>query len=204
MLRNDTAAGADIASPALRRDMRKTRRVSSVGGNVLVRFTVTPMTEGDARTIQTWRYEGEYATYNVADTAEGLAELLDTRSPYFTVRDERGELVGFFVYGTAGEVGGEMGETESALYADPADRTLSVGLGLRPDLTGKGLGLAFVEVALAFARERFAPRGFRLFVLDWNMRAIRVYERAGFARVRTLTVTNRHGVLTFVEMRRGV
>jgi [ribosomal protein S18]-alanine N-acetyltransferase len=162
------------------------------------------MTEGDARTIQTWRYEGEYATYNVADTAEGLAELLDTRSPYFTVRDERGELVGFFVYGTAGEVGGEMGETEPALYANPADRTLSVGLGLRPDLTGKGLGLAFVEVALAFARERFAPRGFRLFVLDWNMRAIRVYERAGFARVRTLTVTNRHGVLTFVEMRRGV
>ncbi|HST88944.1 MAG TPA: GNAT family N-acetyltransferase [Ktedonobacterales bacterium] len=169
-----------------------------------MRFTAMPMTTDDARAVQTWRYKGEYTTYNFADTAEGMAELLDTRSPYFAVRNERGELVGFFAYGTAGEVGGEMGETEPALYADPADRTLSVGLGLRPDLTGKGLGLAFVEAALAFARERFAPHGFRMFVLDWNTRAIRVYERAGFARVRALTVTNRHGTLSFVEMRRGV
>jgi [ribosomal protein S18]-alanine N-acetyltransferase len=173
-------------------------------GDMPVQFTAMPMTADDARAIQTWRYEGEYATYNVADTADGLAELLDPRSPYFAVRDEHSELVGFFAYGTAGEVGGEMGESEPALYADPADRTLSVGLGLRPDLTGKGLGLLFVEAALAFARARFAPSGFRMFVLDWNTRAIRVYERAGFARVRTLTVTNRHGTLTFVEMRRGV
>lgn len=170
-----------------------------------MRFTTAvPMTADDARAIQTWRYEGEYATYNFADTAEGMAELLDTRSPYFAVRDERGELVGFFAYGTAGEVGGEIGEIEPALYADPADRTLSVGLGLRPDLTGKGLGLPFVDAALACARAHFAPSGFRLFVLDWNTRAIRVYERAGFARVRTLTVTDRHGTLTFMEMRRGV
>ncbi len=166
-----------------------------------VRFSVTPMTEGEARAIQTWRYEGAYTTYNFDDSPDALAELLDTRSPYFAVRGERGELVGFFAYGTAAEVGGE---TDPALYADPADRTLAVGLGLRPDLTGKGLGLSFVEAALAFAHERFAPSGFRLFVLDWNARAIRVYERAGFVRVRTRTVTNRHGTLTFVEMRRGV
>jgi len=184
--------------------MRKTRQGAIGEGNIPVRFTVTPMTEGDARAIQTWRYEGAYATYNFDDTPGALAELLDTRSPYFAVRDERGELVGFFAYGTAGEVGGEMGEREPALYADPANRTLSVGLGLRPDLTGIGLGLPFVEAALACARARFAPRGFRLFVLDWNARAIRVYERAGFARVRALTVTNRHGTLTFVEMRRGM
>ena len=166
-----------------------------------MRFSVTPMTDSDARAIQTWRYEGKYATYNLDDTADGLAELLDTRSPYFAVRDERGELVGFFAYGTAAEVGGETGP---ALYADPADHTLTVGLGLRPDLTGKGLGLPFVEAALAFAHERYAPCDFRLFVLDWNVRAIRVYERAGFARMRTRTVTNRHGTLTFVEMLRGV
>lgn len=169
-----------------------------------MQFTATPMNEDGARAIQAWRYEGAYATYNFHDTAEGRADLLDTRSPYFAVRDERGELVGFFAYGTAGEVGSEMGETEPALYVDPTDRTLSVGLGLRPDLTGKGLGLPFVEAALACAHECFAPSGFRMFVLDWNARAIQVYERAGFAHVRTLTVTNRHGTSTFVEMRREV
>ncbi len=169
-----------------------------------LKFTAMPMTADDARAIQTWRYEGEYATYNFDDTPDALAEMLDTRSPYFAVRGAHSELVGFFVYGTAGEVGGEMDATEPALYADPADHTLSVGLGLRPDLTSKGLGPAFVEAALAYARERFAPSGFRLFVLDWNVRAIRVYERVGFARVRMLAVTTRHGTLTFVAMRRGV
>src|SRR5690348_3956493 len=206
MRRHDTAAGADVAGnrAALRRAVRDMRRRGSGEGDKSVQFTITPMTADDARAIQGWRYEGEYAAYNFNDAADALAELLDPRSPYFAVRDERGELAGFFTYGTAGEVGGEMGEREPALYADPADRTLTIGLGLRPDLTGRGVGLPFVEAALAFARERFMPGGYRMFVLDWNARAIRVYERAGFTRVRTLTVTNRHGPLTFVEMLRGV
>lgn len=88
--------------------------------------------------------------------------------------------------------------TVPALYGE--DRTIDIGLGLRPDLTGKGLGLAFVEAGLAFARKRFAPR---LFVLSFNKRAIRIYERAGFTRVREFMQLNPvHGELHFVEMRR--
>ena len=34
-------------------------------------------------------------------------------------------------------------------------RSLVVGLGLRPDLTGRGLGLGYLEGGLAFARERY-------------------------------------------------
>lgn len=85
---------------------------------------------------------------------------------------------------------------------DP-DGALCFGLGMRPDLTGqgKGLGLAFVRAGLNFARERFAPPAFRLYVLTWNERAVRVYEQAGFERVRVLHVTNWHGQLDFLEMR---
>jgi ribosomal-protein-alanine N-acetyltransferase len=161
-------------------------------------YTFTFMSEKDARTIQTWRYEEPYTIYSFAPSEEGLAEMLEPRSPHYAVRNEQGELIGFFCYGTAAQV---WENTVPALYGE--DRTIDIGLGLRPDLTGKGLGLAFIEAGLAFARERFAPRHFRLFVLSFNKRAIRVYERAGFTRVRAFMQLNPvHGELHFVEMRR--
>jgi hypothetical protein len=61
-----------------------------------IRFVFTLMDKAAAEMIQTWRYEGAYAVYNMGSDEEGLVELLDRRSPYYSVRDEQGELVGFF------------------------------------------------------------------------------------------------------------
>jgi RimJ/RimL family protein N-acetyltransferase len=160
-----------------------------------------PMGAEDALAIQAWRYDGPYAVYNMGGdgAAEPDEELMDRRSPFFAVRDARGELVGFFNAGTSAQV---WGSADPGLYA--GDRTLVVGLGLRPDLTGQGLGLAFVEACLAFARAQFAPRRFRLYVLTFNERAIRVYERAGFRRVRVFVQHNVYGELTFLEMSRDL
>lgn len=166
-----------------------------------MRFSFHPMTEIDARSILAWRYDGPYAIYNMTgDEGIVLAELLDPRSPYFAARDERDELAGFFAFGTSAEVGAEP--SPPGLLSP--DRALSVGLGLRPDLTGqgKGVGLAFVNAGLDFARERFHPAAFRLFVLAFNQRAARVYERAGFMRVGIRHVHNIHGEHDFIEMRR--
>lgn len=163
-----------------------------------MRFTFVPMNEADARTILTWQYEEPYVIYSNTLSEESLLEMLERRSPYYAVRDERGDLVGFFCYGTAAQVWENAVPT---LYSE--DRTIDIGLGMRPDLTGKGLGLAFVEAGLAFAREHFSPRYFRLFVLTFNERAQRVYEHAGFTRVRTFLQENPlHGTLAFVEMQR--
>jgi ribosomal-protein-alanine N-acetyltransferase len=159
------------------------------------RFTVQPMGEADAREIQGWRYAGPYAIYNMHGGDESVAEMLDPRSPYFALRDEHGALIGHFAYGTTAEV---EGEGEPRLYG--ADRVLAIGLGLRPDLTGKGHGLEFVQACVAFARDQYAPSAFHLFVLSFNARAMRVYERAGFRRTRLVRVRNIHGELEFVEM----
>ena len=161
-------------------------------------LTFTPMTEDDARAIRAWRYPAPYDAYNMGDPAEAILELLDTRSPFFAGRDERDDLIGYVCFGSAASVG-DVGEPR--LF--DADGALCFGLGMRPDLTGqgKGAGLAFVRAGLEYARERYAPPAFRLYALDWNERAIRVYERADFQRVGVLHVTNRHGDLDFVEMR---
>jgi RimJ/RimL family protein N-acetyltransferase len=163
-----------------------------------MQFIFSPMNEADARTIKTWRYEGPYVVYNIDNDLDDLAELLDQRSPYYAVRNEQGELIGFFVFGTSAQVGNV---DVPGLYSEK--NTITIGLGMRPDLTGKGLGLAFVNAGLDFAREQFRPDYFRLFVLAFNERAIRVYERVGFQHVRVFVQRNIHGEREFLEMRRS-
>ena len=102
--------------------------------------------------------------------------MLDPAAGYAAATDEAGELVGFFCFGAGGRVpGGER----AGVYAEDA---VDVGLGLRPDLTGRGLGGAFVAAGLAHGRAVLTPppTRFRLSVAAFNERAIRVYERAGF------------------------
>jgi len=166
-------------------------------GERRVQLTFTPLDAADARAIRQWRYEEPYAVYNGDGGSDDLSEELDHRSPYYAVRDEHGELVGFFNFGTSAYVWESL---EAGLYGD--DNSIAVGLGLRPDLTGKGLGLNFVRAGLAFAGKQFAPASFRLFVLAFNERAIRVYERAGFKRVRVIAQRNIHGEREYVEMSR--
>lgn len=170
----------------------------------------TPMQAADARAILAWRYTGPYAAYNSPDPALGPnfaieAEMLDPGSPYFAVRETGHEAdapIAFFAYGSACEVGSDAVAGVSMPYILRPDGTATIGLGLRPDLTGQGRGLALVEAGLAFARERFHPTGFRLYVFNWNVRAQRVYERAGFVAVGTSRLWAPEGERVFIEMTR--
>jgi RimJ/RimL family protein N-acetyltransferase len=172
----------------------------------------TPMTEADAREIFAWRYDGPYAVYNMPDPALGadfdyLSELLDTRSPHFAVREQGlpdAAPIGFFGYGSACEVGGEGAEEVATPSLLRSDGSLTIGLGLRPDATGQGRGLALVEAGLAFAREHYHPSLFRLYVFSWNERALRVYKRVGFTSVGVTRIQAPEGVRVFIEMTRAV
>ncbi len=159
------------------------------------------MNAEDARIVLAWRYDGIYAAYNmlsdeINDTG-GLEEMLDRRSPYYAVRNEQGELVGFFCVGSSAMVW----DSEPGIYTD--NSTVTIGLGLRPDMTGKGLGQEFVNACLAFAQQKFTPEYFRLFVYTWNERAISIYERAGFQRMRVFIQSNMYGKNEFLEMSRS-
>jgi ribosomal-protein-alanine N-acetyltransferase len=127
-------------------------------------FRFIPLNPEYARSIAGWHYPGEYAFYDMASDPEDRAEILNSANwpeTYYAVLGLGDSVIGFFEYRLEGGV-------------------LTIGLGLCPFLTGKGLGLEFTRAGLDFARQMFHPAAFRLRVATFNRRAIKVYERAGF------------------------
>jgi RimJ/RimL family protein N-acetyltransferase len=161
-----------------------------------MRFVFKPMTEEDARAVLSWRYEGEYSFYNSdpADPQEDVREMLD--GSFFSATDEQGNLAGFFCVGLTAQVPGGW---QKGIYRDSA---LDIGLGMRPDLTGNGLGLSFVTAGLDFLRRERSPHMFRLVVATFNQRAITVYERAGFHPVDVFPSRMLNGDTEFLLMMR--
>ena len=139
-------------------------------------YVLRPITRFDAEQISGWRYPEPYATYD--GNSSSVPGLLDPRYNYHAVFDSTGDLVGYFCFGADATIpeGRKRG-----LYGDDA---LDVGLGMRPDLTGRGRGLEFVLAGLRFAGEAFSPPAFRLTVAAFNRRAVAVYRRAGFDLVQ--------------------
>lgn len=77
---------------------------------------------------------------------------------------------------------------------------VEIGLGLRPDLTGKGLGRTFLEAGSEYAVTRFGATELALAVAAFNRRAITVYERAGFQEDYRYQHATGGGVHEFVRM----
>lgn len=79
---------------------------------------------------------------------------------------------------------GEDGRIEAFWYFDePEEDVVEIGIGLRPDLCGHGLGERYLRAELDYAREQWGPHTFRLYVASWNARAIKLYRRLGFREV---------------------
>ena len=139
-----------------------------------------PMDEATTWAIHTWRYELPYDIYNLAaEPAESLVgAFLDPQNAYYAIRDDEEEVVAYCCFGPDARVpGGDYGPAA-------AGEALDVGLGLRPDLTGQGQGGGYVQAVLDFARHRWAPAAFRVTVAEFNRRAQRVWEKAGFRQVQ--------------------
>ena len=156
-------------------------------------YQLEPMTEDEAGAVLTWRYEPPYDVYNVetAFADEAVREFLRPEYAYHAIRTPEGELVGFCCYGPDARVpGGE--------YDEPA---LDVGIGLRPDLTGRGLGPRILDAVLDNGREKYAPAAFRTTVATFNERSRRLFEGAGFEPERTFRTQGNRGGDEWVQLR---
>jgi len=97
---------------------------------------MVPMTAAYAAEIVTWRYPPPHDIYDMSDDD---AVRTSAHSGFFALIGQH-ELIGFRSSGADGPVPG------GGIY-DSA--TLDTGGGLRPDLTGKGLGRAAIRTGLA-------------------------------------------------------
>src|SRR5690606_18530383 len=95
------------------------------------------MTQQQAEVIADhWHYEGQYSFYDMDADQEDLQEFLDPekrRNSYFAVMEEA-ELIGFYS------------------FTQVMAGTIEIGLGLKPNLTGKGNGAEFLKDGLEFAQ----------------------------------------------------
>jgi ribosomal-protein-alanine N-acetyltransferase len=120
-----------------------------------VRVQIVPATRRGLRERGTWRYPPPFDVY------DDDGKPVKNPERFFEARDDTGELVGFY-------------------YFERKGRTVKFGLGLRPDLTGRGLGVEFVSAGMEFARGHYGAERMVLEVFSFNERAVRVYERVGF------------------------
>jgi ribosomal-protein-alanine N-acetyltransferase len=152
---------------------------------------VALLTDGDATVFQfrrlslreaylasRWRYEGEYALYNLNLTPMLIGALLSRPS----LKD-----INVTCYAV-----GMANDPLVAVFSLIRRRDdVEVGVGIRPDLNGRGHGLPLMLEGLAEARERYHPKTFSLNVATFNRRAILTYERAGFVPGPTKPLTFR-------------
>lgn len=124
--------------------------------------------------ISRWRYEGEYSFYNCREAAGPGQPEEPVDADSFVWIDREGDVLGHVSYGPDGQIPTVEG------YAYSRD-ALDIGLGLRPDLCGRGIGAAFTALCMRFARERYGAVRFRLSVAAFNERAVKAYKKAGFS-----------------------
>jgi [ribosomal protein S18]-alanine N-acetyltransferase len=142
----------------------------------VVKTTIAPATRAAITEMVGWQYGPPFEFYD----GDGVPPKNPER--FFEVRDEAGTLVGFY-------------------YLEERGDAVFLGLGLRPELTGRGLGLDFVCAGVEFAISRFEPHRVILDVASFNERAIKVYKRAGFVETgRHVRTFERWGEVEFVDM----
>lgn len=134
-------------------------------------ISFAPMDLEQAGEVISWRYEGPYKVYEYRheDRVVALGYLTDRANQFFAIVS-RNEVIGFRSFGPDGRVAGGVYDE---VYLD-------TGGGLRPDLTGKGLGTTVVRKGIAFGADRFGVDRFRVTIAAFNQRALKVCQRIGF------------------------
>ena len=150
------------------------------------------LSQKNARIIaDEWHYDGQYAFYDMKNDQEDYDEIISPqlrKNNYFQVLDTNGNLVAFF-----------------CLDPDKKKKEqVEVGLGLAPNLTGRGLGSEFMSVIENFVKDNYDYKVIVLSVADFNLRAIKVYQRAGYVKRNTEMVHSNGGIYKFDIMSKKI
>jgi ribosomal-protein-alanine N-acetyltransferase len=157
------------------------------------RYTISPLSEECAQQIITWRYDPPYDLYDLSPA--DLSGLLTPANRYHQVLDRDKVMVGFCCFGEDAQVPG-------GCYDQGEPGVLDIGVGLRPDLTGKKLGKDFVAAVLEYAHKTYHPGIFRVSVASFNQRSLKTFQGLGFKV--SCHFTRELVEIEFIQMERSV
>ena len=138
-----------------------------------------------------WHYDGQYAFYDMKNDQEDYDEIISPelrKNNYFQVLDNDDNLVAFFCLD----------------QNDQREEQVEIGLGLAPKLIGHGLGSEFMTVIENFVKNNYDYKVIVLSVADFNLRAIKVYQRAGYVKRNTEMVHSNGGIYKFDIMSKKI
>jgi ribosomal-protein-alanine N-acetyltransferase len=143
---------------------------------------VRQLTIEDGMEIAMWHYPGAWAVYDALEAPQA-------DEGYWAVTGSDDQLVGFCCLGDAARPAG--------LEHEPG--TLDVAIGIRPDLTGQGLGSELGKVAVDYAQSVSDGRRLRCALPEWNERGLETARAAGFVPVGEHTIGEQRYVLMEVK-----
>ncbi|WP_204185936.1 GNAT family N-acetyltransferase [Mammaliicoccus sciuri] len=80
------------------------------------------------------------------------------------------------------------------------NNSVSLGLGMKPNLTGNGKGKEFLEYIINFIRSKYNINKITLAVVDFNKRAFKVYRKSGFVVTGESKNPTNGGIYKFINM----
>lgn len=150
-------------------------------------FRIVPLTVDHCRELCSWRYEPPYNLYAWRTWTEMEKEQLEFGDPH--IRDAQ----------YAAVLDAEDGLAGFAQFF-PLVGVTRIGLGMRPELCGLGLGTDIVTAIVEEAKKRAPGQEIDLEVPVWNIRAHKVYERAGFIKTDRYELQTKNGTAEFYCM----
>lgn len=136
-----------------------------------------PAEKKHARIFVNWQYEHPYEAYNCPpeEVGDAVQYNVDPANNVYAMFDQNEELVGYCSYGKDAQVPG----------GDYSEDALDVGLMIKPELTGQGMGSTFANRVMQNGIDRYAPKKLRVTIAAFNKRAIRVWEKNGFQQTQS-------------------
>lgn len=149
---------------------------------------IVPMNIRHCQDICTWTYEPPYDLYEWSSWAQmeqeeqEFADQEIREAQYISILEKASDcLVGY-----------------AQLF--PLNGVTRLGLGMRPELCGLGMGSSFVRFIAEEAQRRRPADEIDLEVLTWNIRAQKAYQRAGFVITDEYERPTPKGVMNFYCM----
>jgi len=157
-----------------------------------MKLSFSKISPAEALEICTWEYQPPYDIYsqNNPPNPEDVEAILNPQYDYHAIRNEDDSLVAFCSFG-------EDARVKGGCYTEEA---LDIGIGVRPDLTGLGMGGQFTEAVLSFAIQRYSPKKLRVTIAGFNKRAQQVCINAGFTEADTFSNPSGRQFIVFTKV----